>query len=72
MLQTDGAIWATLAGFEYTYVGILNSVADLGILMEYSWDSRGEAMKALLAQTTKMIYFSAAASRLMTFKAVKY
>jgi len=34
--------WATQAGFEYTYVGIFDSAADLGILVEYSWDSRGE------------------------------
>ena len=34
--------WATQAGFEYTYVGILDSNADLGWLVEYAWDSRGE------------------------------
>ncbi|ALU42737.1 hypothetical protein [Pseudoalteromonas rubra] len=33
---------ATQAGVEYTYVGVFNSVADLGLLVEYAWDSRGE------------------------------
>ncbi|WP_243633846.1 hypothetical protein [Motiliproteus coralliicola] len=32
---------AVQAGFEYTYIGILDSAADLGLLMEYGWDSRG-------------------------------
>ncbi|MCJ8318116.1 MAG: hypothetical protein MJK12_00675 [Colwellia sp.] len=34
--------WAMQAGFEYTYVGAFNSTADLGLLIEYGWDSRGE------------------------------
>lgn len=34
--------WATQAGFEYTYVGVFESNADLGLLIEYGWDSRGE------------------------------
>ncbi|GAA3936270.1 hypothetical protein GCM10022277_35890 [Litoribacillus peritrichatus] len=34
--------FATQAGFEYTYVGVFESAADLGWLVEYSWDSRGE------------------------------
>jgi len=34
--------WALQAGFEYTYIGVFNSVADLGLLIEYGWDSRGE------------------------------
>ena len=34
--------WATQAGFEYTHVGLFDSAADLGLLMEHSWDSRGE------------------------------
>ena len=33
--------WASQAGFEYTYVGVMDSDADLGWLMEYGWDSRG-------------------------------
>lgn len=32
---------ALVAGFEYTSVGILDSVYDLGWLMEYQYDSRG-------------------------------
>lgn len=31
-------------GFEYTLGGIFGSVTDLGLLVEYSWDSRGEAV----------------------------
>lgn len=31
-------------GFEYTFGGVLGTVADLGVLLEYSWDSRGEAV----------------------------
>ena len=38
----DGNFWATQAGFEYSFVGVFDSNADLGLLMEYSWDSRGE------------------------------
>jgi len=38
----DDDYWATQAGFEYTYVGVFDSAADVGLLMEYAWDSRGE------------------------------
>lgn len=38
----DGNFWATQAGFEYSFIGIFDSNADLGLLAEYSWDSRGE------------------------------
>ena len=31
-------------GFEYTFGGIFGSVTDLGLLVEYSLDSRGEAV----------------------------
>jgi hypothetical protein len=34
--------WATQAGFEYSFIGVLDSNLDLGLLMEHSWDSRGE------------------------------
>jgi len=34
--------WATQAGFEYSFIGIMDSNIDLGLLMEHSWDSRGE------------------------------
>lgn len=33
---------ASTLGFEYTFVGILGTVYDLGLLSEYSWDERGE------------------------------
>jgi len=35
--------WATQAGFEYTFIGVFESIADVGLLVEYGWDSRGEA-----------------------------
>ena len=34
--------WATQAGFEYSFIGIFATNLDLGLLMEHSWDSRGE------------------------------
>lgn len=39
---------ATTIGFEYTIVGVFNSVYDLGILAEYSWDQRGERATGIL------------------------
>lgn len=33
---------AATAGFEYTFVGVFGSQYDLGLLVEYSWDERGE------------------------------
>ena len=33
--------WAVQGGFEYTYYGIQESAADLGVLIEYGWDERG-------------------------------
>jgi hypothetical protein len=33
---------AVQAGFEYTLYGINESAADLGLLIEYGWDERGE------------------------------
>ncbi len=39
-LQQD--FWASQAGFEYSFIGVFDSALDLGILMEHSWDSRGE------------------------------
>jgi len=44
--------WATQAGFEYSFVGVFDSNLDLGLLMEHSWDSRGEV--ALGAQGSLM------------------
>ncbi len=34
--------FAAQAGFEYTFYGIRESSADLGVLLEYGWDERGE------------------------------
>jgi len=34
--------FAAQAGFEYTFYGIQDSAADLGVLLEYGWDERGE------------------------------
>lgn len=42
--------WATQAGFEYSYIGILDTNLDLGLLMEHSWDSRGEVVQSSLLQ----------------------
>jgi hypothetical protein len=39
--------WASQAGFEYTFYGIADSDADLGVLLEYGWDQRGEDATAL-------------------------
>ena len=44
--------WATQAGFEYSFIGVFDSNLDLGLLMEHSWDSRGEV--ALGAQGSLM------------------
>ena len=44
--------WATQAGFEYSFIGVFESNIDLGLLMEHSWDSRGEV--ALGAQGSLM------------------
>ncbi len=34
--------WAAQAGFEYSFVGVFDSNTDLGLLVEYGWDSRGD------------------------------
>jgi hypothetical protein len=34
---------AIAAGFEYTFVGIMDSAIDLGVLSEYHYDDRGES-----------------------------
>ncbi|HGG60248.1 MAG TPA: hypothetical protein ENK26_10110 [Gammaproteobacteria bacterium] len=39
--QPDDAYFAEVGGFEYTFYGIADSAADLGVLMEYHHDSRG-------------------------------
>ena len=40
---TQQDFWASQVGFEYSFIGLFESALDLGILMEHSWDSRGEA-----------------------------
>lgn len=35
--------WAAVGGFEYTLVGIAETASDLGVLMEVSYDDRGNA-----------------------------
>ncbi|WP_370280249.1 hypothetical protein [Pontibacterium sp.] len=38
--------FAAQGGFEYTFYGIQESAADLGVLLEYGWDERGEDASA--------------------------
>lgn len=41
--DTEGDnFWASQAGFEYSFIGVFESNADLGLLLEYGYDSRGE------------------------------
>lgn len=39
--------WAAQAGFEYTFYGVQDSDADLGVLLEYGWDERGKDADAM-------------------------
>mgnify|MGYP000358964490 CR=1 FL=1 len=39
----DEDFLATQAGFEYTFTGVFESIADIGLLVEHGWDSRGES-----------------------------
>jgi len=39
---------AAVGGFEYTLVGVARTSADLGLLLEYSYDERGEETFSLL------------------------
>ncbi len=43
LIWQDGSeqYWAAQGGIEYTYTGIFESSADLGVLLEYGWDDRG-------------------------------
>ena len=41
--EADSSYQAVVAGFEYTQVGIFDSVLDLGWIGEYLYDSRGES-----------------------------
>ncbi len=47
---------AAVTGFEYTIVGPLGLDFDLGLLMEYQWDSRG---KDSLAQSQNDMFYAA-------------
>ncbi len=38
---------AATAGVEYTFTGVFNSIYDLGVLAEYSWDERNERATSL-------------------------
>jgi len=40
--------WASQSGFEYTFYGIQESAADLGVLMEYSYDQRGKNANSIM------------------------
>lgn len=41
--SSDEEFWALQGGFEYTFYGLNESAADLGVLLEYGWDERGES-----------------------------
>jgi len=38
---------ALAAGFEYTFVGVMDSAIDLGVLSEYHYDDRGESSSSI-------------------------
>ena len=40
--QDSGSFFATVAGFEYTFYGIMETAIDLGTLLEYSYEDRDE------------------------------
>ncbi|WP_415881808.1 hypothetical protein [Neptuniibacter sp. QD34_54] len=40
--------WAAQGGFEYTFYGIQDSSADIGVLLEYGWDKRGKSADAAI------------------------
>jgi hypothetical protein len=48
--------WATQAGFEYTFTGAFDSAADIGFLIEYSWDQRGEDSSSTTASAQNDIF----------------
>jgi hypothetical protein len=48
LLQRDSSsdsYWATVFGFEYTFIGVFNSPFDIGLLSEYLYDQRGLNMQ---------------------------
>jgi hypothetical protein len=46
LIQRNGSAidnyWAMNSGFEYTFYGVMESIVDVGWLMEYQYDSRGQ------------------------------
>jgi hypothetical protein len=38
--ETDDDFWAATGGFEYTFVSIADTMVDLGLITEYSYDDR--------------------------------
>ncbi len=38
----DTDYWASTGGFEYTFWGVGQGVTDVGVLLEYLWDERGQ------------------------------
>lgn len=40
--RSDSDYWAMVGGFEYTSVGVLGSIYDIGWLIEYQYDERAE------------------------------
>ncbi|OMH32129.1 hypothetical protein [Motiliproteus sp. MSK22-1] len=40
--STSDSYVALQGGFEYTFIGVMETAMDVGILLEYGWDSRGE------------------------------
>ena len=46
--DTDSETYAAVqAGFEYTFYGVRGGDADLGVLLEYGWDDRGDEAGAI-------------------------
>ncbi len=61
--------WAAQGGFEYTFTGVMESNADLGLLLEYGWDERGTAATGInqndLLFGTRLAINDAASSELL-------
>jgi hypothetical protein len=47
--EQDERVFLSTIGFEYTFTGVLKSPADIGVLSEYLYDSRGEEASTLPA-----------------------
>lgn len=43
--SSSDSYWASVFGFEYTFVGVFNSAVDIGLLSEYLYDQRGLNMQ---------------------------